>query len=66
MSELMELVDRLTVETRQILHTEAGPAVVSAAPLLEQLQEAVHPSGEGRGGSSGSVGSGEPYSSARS
>ena len=60
MSELMELVDRLTVETRQILHTDAGPAVVRAAPLLEQLQEAVHPSGEGRGGSSGSVGSGAP------
>ena len=34
MSELMELVDRLTVETRQILHTDAGPAVVRAAPLL--------------------------------
>lgn len=60
MSELMEVVDLLTRETHQVLHTQDGPAVVRASSLLDQLAEALHPSGEGGGGSSGSVGSGAP------
>lgn len=61
MSELMELVDQLTVETRQVLHTETGPVIVRAAPLLGQLREVIRDRMQGAGGrSSSSSGSGAP------
>lgn len=60
MSELMELVARLTRETPHVHRTPQGPVIVRAEPLLGQLREALHPSGESGGVSSGSVGSGAP------
>lgn len=60
MSELMELVARLTRRTPHVHRTNEGPVIVHAAPLLGQLREALHPSGETGGAPSGSVGSGAP------
>lgn len=60
MSELMELVDRLTMETHRVVHLTSGPVIAVVPPLLVELQEEISPSGEGGGGSGGSVGAGAP------
>ncbi|MEW1964650.1 hypothetical protein AB0302_04540 [Micrococcus sp. NPDC078436] len=61
MSELSMVVDRLTVETPQVVATASGPVVIRARPLLVELQDALHPSGEAKGGAGGSAsGSGAP------
>lgn len=60
MTDLRRLADRLTVVTPVMVKTSDGPVLVQARPLLEELQAAVHPSGEWKARSSGSVGSGAP------
>ncbi|WIK82148.1 DUF7340 domain-containing protein [Micrococcus lylae] len=60
MTDLRRLADRLTVVTPVMVKTSAGPVLVQARPLLEELQEEVRPSGERSAGSSRSVGSGAP------
>lgn len=60
MTDLRRLADRLTVVTPVMMATDAGPVLVQARPLLEELQAAIRPSGERKSGPSGAVGSGAP------
>lgn len=60
MSELSMVVDRLTVDTPQVVRTATGPVVIRARPLLQELQDARHMRGAMEGRSSSSSGSGAP------
>ena len=60
MSTLRELVDRLTIETPQVVHHATGPVMIRARPLLAELQDARYMRGTVEGRSSSSSGSGAP------
>jgi len=59
--DLLEAVDRLTLTTKQVAKADGRLVFYDAPPLLEELAEAVHPSGE-RGGGGAGVSPGSPAS----
>lgn len=60
MSTLRELVDRLTIETPQVVRHASGPVLIRARPLLQELQDARYMRGTAEGRSSSASGSGAP------
>ena len=60
--DVLEAVDRLTRTTKQVAKAEGRLVFYDAPALLEELAEAVHPSGERGSGGSGGVTPGSPAS----